>query len=356
MARGVGFFAKWLAIVVLVAGILVGIYCLGLWGFDGWDNEFETDMLTKCHVWSILVVAPIIGPVAVVARAINASFLLDFSSRESVKDAVRNSWTNVGVLSALIFTIGVALWLGDVPGEVDDPATQWYLIFASTSTFMSGLSTLLSAFFIIHTDGLSDLAMRDVVNQHDALLGYPLCFMISSVVFVGLSLVTFSYLQYGLSAFLTTALWLLATGIFAWWEYRVISGYENKVDGKRCSLSEATKTKVILKMWWVYEGGEMQGQHVSQEEIGEILPQGGKHWIAREGRLEEVKDLLTFVQSRTKEGRNLKAVVGSAPQYLTTTSPVELLKEGLVTPEPATGRLIAITDKGEKVTLKWSEQ
>lgn len=58
--------------------------------------------------------------------------------QRQAEEAARASWTNTGLVSALIFTIAVALWMADVPGELDDPATHWFLIFACAATLMSG--------------------------------------------------------------------------------------------------------------------------------------------------------------------------------------------------------------------------
>lgn len=321
--KGPCFFLFWVVVILTVTGLLAGGIFGSLAGMDKIDDEVEMRAMRWAYAWALPAELPLIISFIVVSRKINTSFLHDFSTGESIKEAARASWTNTGLVSALIFTIAVALWMADVPGELDDPATHWFLIFACAATLMSG---------------------------HRA-------FGLTCVELLGAR----TYLQYGSSALLVISAFALASVLFAMWEYKVVSGYVNIVDGQRTTLESLAQVQVKLGFWWLFveeDSGEIDGSLVPQDDVQKIVAKAGKHWLySSEQRLVQVEPIEEHFQRMERGGAKLVVSRGGAKSNTPwgDGTPLDLLLSGHIFPTADRGVFHAVDDDGRLVHLQWTE-
>lgn len=208
-------------------------------------------------VWIIPSHAPIVISSSVLSRKIGDAFLEDLSSSVSLKDTVRSNWTNLALVNALIMTVAFTIWCLDVPG--DDPhdlKVCWFGILTVGSVYFSSAGTILAAMSLVFTDGLSDEAVRSLLEDDSkggsALIGYPFIFMCVALVELIMSLCLFTYVCYGYAAGTSTVVCAIVVVLFLIVNFKCLLSFSNDTDGKHAKLQDIAKAKLKLNHWWFY--------------------------------------------------------------------------------------------------------
>eukprot|EP00747_Dinoflagellata_sp_TGD_P213692 gnl/TRDRNA2_/TRDRNA2_86614_c0_seq1.p1 gnl/TRDRNA2_/TRDRNA2_86614_c0~~gnl/TRDRNA2_/TRDRNA2_86614_c0_seq1.p1 ORF type:complete len:245 (-),score=22.41 gnl/TRDRNA2_/TRDRNA2_86614_c0_seq1:260-994(-) len=192
-------------------GFVAGSGCMSAWYFASGVNQNEEE---RNALWSL---APII-----VADGIYMIMCMYFSrqvactlhtSEKCNKDAIRNSWTNLGVVSALIASIAGAAWMLDAPGGGSyEWQSHWFGILAANSFLWSTGGALLPTLSLLFTDGMDDQLFGEFMKDFKGLVGYPVFFIAASMLSLFASLLIRNRAIYGQShtavlCFLCAGLW-----------------------------------------------------------------------------------------------------------------------------------------------------
>lgn len=185
----------------MAIGLTVAIIVLLLWHqFGNFSNEENTLFLL---LYPILVIDIVYFCFALAFSDSVATHLFHFlltTDKPISKDAVRSNWTNSGVISALIATMGAAAWMLDTPSVVGDRFESRHQLFAflsAQSFIFATLATIMSSISLTFTDDLDDGQFKILFNAFKGLVGFPLIFMIPSLVSLLLALIYRNDILYG---------------------------------------------------------------------------------------------------------------------------------------------------------------
>jgi len=283
--------------VVVILAVLVGIWAGSLAAMDKFDDPLELSLLKGAYIWVLIILCPAFLIIVKVARLLGVHFVEDKSRSVSLSEAVRSSWTNTGIVNALVLTVAAALWMADRPGEMEDLATHWFIICVCCSTMFSLCGTVNSVLCLMFTDSLSSTAVADLLETRAGIVGYPVCHLGMSLLFMSGAFCMWNYLTYGANALIVTGCGFLGIIITFVTNFRMLEKYENHVDGDRHYLKESSLVSYIEQQveqgkWWLYSDEDDQetfGTLVEEEKLPFKMEHKTQNFICADNDIKEVR-------------------------------------------------------------------
>jgi hypothetical protein len=138
-------------------------------------------------------------------RQLITADVLEYAEVDTFKDSLRNVLTNIGLVSALILTITIAMHQAvmEPKGEL---TVQLYLGACISATVMCSFGLSEAVIGLVYTEPLNNIDAFKYAIRNAGCIGSPVIFMVIGVTNLGFALTVWTYHEYGLEPAITCSI------------------------------------------------------------------------------------------------------------------------------------------------------
>ena len=243
---GSSFLMHWIRSGLLAAVFFCPAGIIGLNG--GLDRELTTTekwcaVFLPGGLWYVLTVIVLGGRIA---EKLAGDMVEERSAGVSMRDAIRSSLTNTGVVSALFLTVVLAMSQMD---PFEGPAnfrSLWYLVFVLMAVSNCMEAVVMCSFCMLYVEPLSDDASLNFLKDNMIYVGEPLTRMSMGVINLLLGLTLWIYETHGImmGTFMLVSCWYVCM--------RLMVCYANLSSWQNMTIPESERAKNTAFRDWKY--------------------------------------------------------------------------------------------------------
>ena len=128
--------------------------------------------------------------------AVSLDVLEERDESQDIKKSIKESLSNVGLVSALVLSISIPM----LQFDIEDKSANLAFVYASSitaSVLYAASATCLSAFAILYFGQLPTSAVAGFIMQDPRIVGYPLLSLVMSVAYMLIGIVVWFLIEYG---------------------------------------------------------------------------------------------------------------------------------------------------------------